>query len=432
MSTNTVESFYAFRFKEMWKYLTGESFSFWMICGYLFFEYFRPQSIYPAIDVIPWAQMFLMLALIGAVIDPKCKLVTTKVTKWMIFYLILVLISAYFVAYYPDASQRNLVHYYQWVIAHLLILSIINTKERFYIFFMIFCLASFKLSLFGAQVWASRGFGFTSWGIRGPPGYFTNSGELSIQMLILFPIGYYLLNALKDNLKKWEKIILLLFTITAAMTILGASSRGSQLALIVQLMVIFHRKIFKVKYIILAVCCALLIYNYLPDEQKERFETMGEDKTSVQRLLYWQHGMDMIREHPVMGVGFFNFPRYYAHHYPEDMLYEHAELPHNIFIQAGTDTGLIGLLIFLVIVCYGLFAPIRLRRDMAGREVSPLAHNMAMALSLGMLGYVIAGQFVSVAYYPYLWIGVTLIACWENVVKSADSVTGVTKSASMS
>jgi O-antigen ligase len=81
-----------------------------------------------------------------------------------------------------------------------------------------------------------------------------------------------------------------------------------------------------------------LVY-LLPEEQKERFRATGDDKTSQQRLLYWENGWEMMRDHPLDGVGFFNFVPYFERYYSEDMLYKKAELPHNIFIQVGTDAG---------------------------------------------------------------------------------------------
>jgi hypothetical protein len=36
---------------------------------------------------------------------------------------------------------------------------------------------------------------------------------------------------------------------------------------------------------------------------------------------------------------------------------------------------------------------------------------------LGLLGYIVAGQFVSVAYYPFLWVGLSFIVSYMNIYK---------------
>jgi putative inorganic carbon (HCO3(-)) transporter len=35
----------------------------------------------------------------------------------------------------------------------------------------------------------------------------------------------------------------------------------------------------------------------------------------------------------------------------------------------------------------------------------------------GIFGYIVAGQFVSVAYYPFFWIGLSTIVSGVNVLK---------------
>lgn len=407
-----LDKFYAFRIKALWQNFWKESFAFWMICGYLFFEYFRPQSIYPAIDILPWTSIFLGFAAIGIVFDKQKRWVSDPANKWLIVFLLVILLSS-FLAYWPATSYVNLEFFYTWVIIYFLIINIVNTPRRFYIFFLIFCLASFKLSLHGAQVWATRGFGFSSWGITGPPGFFRNSGELSIQMLCFFPVGYYLYTALKDRVRKWEKFVLALFFITPAMTILGASSRGAQLALLVQVCIMFYKQIFRVKVLVGLGLFVFLAVTFLPEEQKERFQTMGDDRTSEQRILYWKNGIEMIKEHPVLGVGYFNFIPYYNQHYSHDLLVKQAELPHNIFIQVATDTGLVGLLVYLILISR-FFKPTKISH-------SPDSAFEAAALKgirIGMIGFIIAGQFVTVGYYPFMWIALALIVALNNSFRS--------------
>lgn len=411
-----MQELYFLRVKPLWNQFWKEGFSFWMICGYLFFEYVRPHAIIPAIDILPWASVFLVLSLAGLFFDKERRWVSDPANKWMITFLV-VLVFASYNAFRPQIAFERLEFFYTWLIIYFLIINIVNTKERFYIFFLLYCLASFKLSMHGAQVWTLRGFGFTSWGITGPPGFFQNSGELSIQMLCFFPIGYYLFLNLKDKVRIWEKVVLILFFVTPAMTILGASSRGSQLALLIQFFLMFYKQIFKPKIIISIVIVVYLATTYLPEEQKDRFRTMGDDRTSEQRLLYWENGLDMISDHPFLGVGFFNFPAYYEAHYSEDMLYENAELPHNIFIQVGTDAGIIGLLVYLALIFRFFRQPsITVEKD------DPFYRAVHSGIVIGIIGYFVAGQFVTVAYYPFMWISLSMLVALQNIYRDQTRV----------
>jgi len=406
----TVEDFYFLKIGNMWRYMKTQYFSFWMICCYIFFEYSRPQAIFPSIDILPWAQMFILLSLAGAVIDPSVRWVKSPVNVLMHLFAAWIFLSSIY-AYNPDISKEHYIDFYSWYVIYFLIITIVNTRERFYIFMMILMLSMAKIALGTAKQWVMRGFGFTSWGLMGPRGYFQNSGELAILMLVLFPLAYYLYEYLKEDVSRWEKWLLTAFWIAPILTILGASSRGAQVALVAQLLVMFYKQIFKFKRLVVIAVLLTSFYHLLPDEQKQRFAEAGEDKTSIQRLLYWEHGMEMIREHPVLGVGFFNFPSYYERYYSDDLLYSNAQLPHNIFIQVGSDGGYPALILFVGILLYGILKSSFLHGE------SMECGAILKGLSIGFLGYGLAGQFVSVAYYPFLWVGIALLVSCESIIR---------------
>jgi len=411
----TDEDFYSLRVGPIWRHFKSESFAFWMVCAYLFLEYVRPQSIYPFIDFLPWTQLVVMGAILGCFTDKTVKWVSSPINVLLIVFLLLVFISSY-LAYFPGVSYDNLDRYYLWVVIYFIIINIVNTKRRFFIFICIFLVASFKLSLSLSLIWARRGFSFTDWGLMGPPGFFQNSGELAIQMLVFWPIAWAFAHSVKPYVSRRWYLALMLMPITGIMVILGASSRGAQLALVCQLLVMNYRYVFKPKVLISIGLAAILLWTFLPEEQKQRFETMGEDGTSKQRLLYWENGMEMIRDNPVLGVGYFNFAPYFERYYPEDVLLGKAELPHNIFIQIGTDTGLLGLAVFsgFLLVAY------RLGRRFRAEGCEERELLIGRCANLSLLGFVIAGQFVTVAYYPFLWIHLALIVALNNSFKSGN------------
>ena len=100
-----VEDFYFLKIKNMWKYFWSEHPAFWCICGYLFVEYFRPQSIYPAIDFLPWAQLFLVSAFVLSIIDPKSRTKLSLIHYLVILFSILIHLS-FLVAYDISWSKR--------------------------------------------------------------------------------------------------------------------------------------------------------------------------------------------------------------------------------------------------------------------------------------------------------------------------------------
>jgi putative inorganic carbon (hco3(-)) transporter len=424
--TADVSGLYCLRLSEFWRQMKREHISFWMICLYLFLEYVRPQSIIPALDVLPWAKVFLLAAAVTLLLDRQRRWVADPANKWLTLFLLAIITSSYG-ARYPDMSWEHFMDFFGWYVIYFLIINIVTTEARLLILLALFLLCSFKLSLFGARTWAMRGFAFTNWGLQGPPGFFQNSGEFAIQMLMFSPVAYELAWFVKPRVSRLKFSVLMLLPITGAMSVMGASSRGGQLALAFETYWSLLKGRINFKTLLAVVAVVYLALALLPEEQKARFSSAGDDVTSQQRLLYWKHGLKMIEDHPLLGVGYYNFPRYFAQHWPDDMLHGPAltrkgiatsELPHNIFIQVGTDTGVTGLLLFAMLI-YRTWKSAREIRLLArqkqdtGKPFAPLAKGLLGA----MWGFIIAGQFVTVTYYPFFWINLAFMVALNNIAR---------------
>ena len=412
----------ALKVGSIWLAFKQQSFAFWMVCAYLFFEYVRPHSIIPALDILPWAQTFLLLSIVGLLADRNHKWVKSPINVWMLLFFLIIIFSSVF-AYDQAIAWKHLPDFYTWLIIYFVVINSVTNEQRFFIFLMIFVLASAKLAFFGARTWAFRGFGFTSWGLMGPPGFFQNSGELAIQMSIFFGLSVSIFTALKNKVKGLRYWFLFLCPIAAAMTIMGANSRGAQLALAVQLLILFYKKI-SLKRVFLAVLISGLIYSLLPDEQLARFQNMGDDATSRQRILYWENGLDMMLESPLSGAGYFNFPSYYNAFHSDDLIGMRvkygAELPHNIFIQVAAELGVSGLAIYLTLIYLFFRITRRTKADLsASKYAASWLTELAPGLSIGFIGFIIAGQFVSVVYYPFMWVQLAMAVSLSSIVKNS-------------
>lgn len=419
-NTMSMEDLYSLKPGAIWKTFYNESFSFYMCCAYLFFEYVRPQAIWPFLDAYPyWARSFIMLAIVGWAFDPKREFVWTKFTTGIFAYLVLVVISSN-LAYWPEVSSSNFMDFFNWVVVFFVLTQTVTTRQRLYILLLIFMIASFKLSFYGARTFALRGFAFADWGLAGPEGYFQNPGELAIQMLMFAPMSLFIIQGIKKYLKKWQIYTLYLMPITAVLTIIGTNTRGGQLALAAQVLALVTITKHRVKILIVIVLIGFIGFQLLPEEQKARFESSGEDDTSIQRLLYWKHGWQMMKDHPLFGIGYFNFPEYFTRYHSEDIILPmlirrgRAELPHNIFIQIGTDTGFTGLVVFVGLMMGSVVSMVKLGHK-ARQDGDEFFSQLPKGMNLALLGYVVAGQFVTVGYYPFFWIHlmfvVSLITC---------------------
>jgi O-antigen ligase len=103
------------------------------------------------------------------------------------------------------------------------------------------------------------------------------------------------------------------------------------------------------KALLSVVVLAAAVWILLPPEQKARFAVMGDDPDSITRMTYWKRGMQLMAEHPVAGIGYKNWHTYNVANrwfVVLDNGWATIQEPHNIFVEAGAELGVTGLLIF--------------------------------------------------------------------------------------
>ena len=377
----------------------GQGSIFYFGCAYIVFTYLRPHLIYPQLNFLPWLQLTILGGL--GLMAFKKQLNFTGTHALVFLFAILAWISA-LTSYYPDISMLNIDTPVIWAIEVLFLSNCVSNLKQLKLLISLLLLFLFKMSFFGAKTWALRGFGFSGWGIQGPPGYFNNSGEFSLLMAMTAVMSIPFLIGL--GLKRRY---LWLLPITAVMTVLGASSRGGQLALVVGLLylLIAYKKI-RIKNLVYTVLAGWLIMTILPEEQKARLSSMGDDDTSVSRMNYWHAGIDMAKQNPWTGVGYNAFPDYYNDYYKiggEGYLSNRKEVSHNSMVQVVSTMGIPALLIYLMIHIRIFYNTPKKSLRLAA-DHSPLPLSIYHSLRGGIVTFFIGAFFMSVAFYPYIYL----------------------------
>ena len=394
-----------------------EHISLWMLCIYFFFEYVRPQSLYPVLDILPWGQLFLMLAVISAMLDKSVHWVKSTQNKYFILFLFTVILSGIF-AFKPSVSweYRNVM--FGWFLVYFLTITVVNTERRLILFLLAYMLFNLKMGQHGAITWAQRGFSFASFGLIGSPGWFRNSGEYAIQMLIFGSLAISFFISLKNYWGRYKKIIMFACAATGYMAVMGASSRGAQIALAAIGIWMFLKQRGGLKGFIGIIVLSIVLFQFLPEEQISRFSDMGNDKTSLQRLAYWEYGLEVFKSNLLIGIGYHNWITYLQVMVPEGlgpsaMIQE----PHNIYVQAASELGIFGLVFLFLLIINAFFINSQTRK-IAKYKNNTLFYNLTYGFDAGLIGFLVAGSFVTVLYYPFFWIQIGMIVALNLVSRN--------------
>jgi len=414
-----IVDYYAVKPGSIWRGLKQESAAFWWLCIYLFFEYIRPQSIYTAIDVLPWGQLAIIFAWVTASRDREIKWVRNPANALFISFFFIVLLASIF-AVSPSLAFDKIDVPVSWVIVYFLIITILNSERRFFVFILLFLLVNFKMSQHGFLSYAQRGFAYTRWGLSGSPGWFQNAGDFGIQMTIFSPLAIAFILALKDYWGRYKRWFFYLFPLTGLVTIVGTASRGAQLGVVaIGLWFLFKsRHGFRAFLGILVV--GFLLYSILPEEMLEEYTSAGEDNTSKSRLLFWSYGVEVVRDHPVLGVGpnnwVYNCRLTKGGFVDEDGKWHSCLVAHNTYIQVSTETGIPGLVFFLLnlLMIFKLNARTRVN---AKKVDNKFLWYIAHGLDGGLVGSIVSSIFFSVLFYPMFWVQLAMTVALNEISK---------------
>src|SRR5665648_506546 len=202
-----------------------------------------------------------------------------------------------------------------------------------------------------------------------------NRNYVASYLALLFTIAFsfFLIETKKINKILFEVVLLINYT-----GIIVCHTRAIWAALLFSLLLfgylLSHFKIHKVlkdnkKWLIILFSLFLLItliystdnpFNRSSITAAERaisaFDMQGSSLRS--RLLIWQSTINMIKDRPLFGLGLGTFPLYYLN-YQADFLQKNpnyfkfsgkAGEAHNEYLQLGAETGIIGLLVFMLII----------------------------------------------------------------------------------
>lgn len=391
--------------RAIWEFFTRQPASFWLICLYLFFEYVRPQAIYRSLDLLPWAEWTIWACALATLLEGKIFRRWGTTDLLLLGFTIIVILSSVF-AVYPQASFGALNIYISWVLIYFLISRAVNDEWQVFVFFGLFLLFSLKMSQHATRSWIDAGFRFRSWGAAGAPGWFSNSGEMAIQMAIFLPLSTYFLVAIKPKLvgleRKWKYWALACVPATAIFALLASSSRGGQLGGAAVMLWMLLKSRYRLRGVAVAALVGGAVWLLLPPEQKTRFTEIGDDQSSQARLQYWEDGIEIARDYPILGIGYNNWLSYYSQNYqPYSGL---LEKPHNIFVEAGAELGYVGLAGFLVLIGATFWMNARTRQLAKRMPHGRFIYYMGHGLDAALIGFLVSGFFVTVLYYPYFWI----------------------------
>lgn len=156
------------------------------------------------------------------------------------------------------------------------------------------------------------------------------------------------------------------------------------------------------KYLaLLLIPLAIVIYS-LPNLRYRLILPFKGDKSTLSRFSLWHTAGSMIKSSPVLGKGLYGFRTLYDK-FNTDRLTPAYDYPHNIFLNFWVETGLLGLLSFILLALYVFWDGLR-------NKASPYKLGIALFIvALFVHGLIDAPYFLNVLALEF-WVMLALAA----------------------
>lgn len=131
------------------------------------------------------------------------------------------------------------------------------------------------------------------------------------------------------------------------------------------------------------------------------------------RMAVWGRGIGYMQDRPLTGVGLNAFPIAEGTISPlaDRQMFGRPlkwSAAHSSYVQVGAELGVLALVLFLGMLIGAYVVATRLARD-AQRFGATSISALSRALAAGLVGYAVAGAFLSQAYAPFLLLTVGMI-----------------------
>ncbi|BAF90635.1 putative membrane protein [Azorhizobium caulinodans ORS 571] len=216
-----------------------------------------------------------------------------------------------------------------------------------------------------------------------------------LALALLFPLSFAgaLVVARTNLLNRFYGLVGFGFVVAA---IICTQSRGGLLGLATVTAVIGSRYVKNKMLVgIIGVCAMVLLYAVagISGRSSGGAAEQGIDESSEGRLIAWRTAWNMVKAHPLLGVGLNTFPLNYYFYTPEWDGHEHAV--HSTWFGVLAETGFLGFTSFITMIGMLIRLSLRCLSVAQGHGVDPRFSTAALALTSGLAGFCVSGTFLT-------------------------------------
>ena len=391
---------------------------FYLVLASLLFEFGRPQSLIPGLKIIPFATGLDVLLLLSVVMSGKLNFSRLQTKLWIPLFVVM--------AIHVPIARNNFHALFTFKDMLLIfglylgIVTYVNSLEKMMTLMKVWMGILCFLAVMGV-----------SKGGKGIGGWLGDENDFCMVMNMAVPFGYFLLFSATGVAQKMKYLGFLGTFILAAMASL---SRGGFFGLASVGVYCWYRSPKKLNALIVVAVAVVFMLVLAPAKYWDEIASSTDDETmkygtGAARLYTWGIGVEMFLYNPIIGIGQSNFPWTFEVYEAGRTFHQRSMAgreAHNAWVTLIAELGLVGIIIVggMLVQCYRDLKWIRKRfspadsRQKRGQIVQAgedVRMYLARAMEGSLIGFIVSGVFISILWYPALWIMVAFVVALRNI-----------------
>lgn len=380
--------------------------SFYGLLTYAFWSYTYPETAtWGFIPIKGLSYMVGIIVVSTTVIQRKRIFSKNPVNFLIIAFWFLCLISVY--ASGPtELAQWQFKFFTRVILITLIITVLVDDPKRFrYYLWAIAIFIGLIAAQSGVRGTLAGQIGGASKGFEGLVG---ERNFMAVMLCITIPIVFYML---LTERRKWLKFILLIAVFGDILALVLTYSRGGFLGFMGLVVFALAKARHKIPALIVGGFLVFILVNYfIPQAYIDRVATITQtdmeeqDKSAKGRLVAWRSAIEMIKDKPITGVGFYNSEEM-MENYPDPKtgVTVPGKAIHNALLKVGAEVGLPALFLYIAIyyMVYRMLGAIK--RKVKAHGLAGEISAYASMLQTAFVGFFVSGMFINSCFIDMPW-----------------------------
>jgi putative inorganic carbon (HCO3(-)) transporter len=236
-------------------------------------------------------------------------------------------------------------------------------------------------------------------------GFMHDPNDLALGIVVAFGLTLGLMGGIWTPARNWRHLLLAGAAVAMVYGIHLTRSRGGAVAMVIVLWRFASRRVGALPALVVL---ATLGLGVMARDYGGRALSTDLDESASERIVAWTEGFEMLKESPILGVGYGGFSDH------------HTLTAHNSLVLCFAETGLVGCFFWVGLIVVTLLELHGLTNLPGTERFDEMARQWAEGLQLALIGLLVAAFFLSRTFVPTLYLILGLAAALAAIARAGN------------